>query len=95
MSLEELNVEQLLSDALRPVDPPGRFSDRLHETFSRISEAAATELSGWAEELEESELKSLRDPANWIRPVVAVAAGGVATGVLVLVGLRHRTRPKK
>lgn len=93
MNPGELNVEQLLADALRPVDPPQRFSDRIHRTFSAISEAAATELSGWADELEASELESLRDPRNWVRPVVAIAAGGVATGALVLVGLRRRTRP--
>lgn len=95
MSSDGLSVEELLADALRPVDPPRRFTDRLHDTFSAISEAAATELSGWAEELEESELRSLRDPRNWIRPVAAVTAGGVATGALVLVGLRRRTRLKK
>lgn len=95
MTPDELKVEQLLTDALRPVDPPRRASDRLHQTFSAISEAAATELSGWAEELEESELRSLRDPRNWVRPVVAIAAGGIATGAVVLVGLRRRTGPRK
>lgn len=95
MSSEPLDVERLLADALRPVEPPRRFSDRIHQTFSAISEAAASELTGWAEELEESELESLRDPRNWIRPVAAIAAGGVATGALVLVGLRRRTRSGK
>lgn len=95
MSPDELNVEQLLADALKPVDPPRRVSDRLHHTFSAITEAAATELSGWAEELEESELRSLRDPRNWVRPVVAIAAGGIATGAVVLVGLRRRTGSEK
>ncbi len=95
MSSELPDLEELLTDALRPVEPPGRFSDRIHHTFSAISEAAASELTGWAEELEESELKSLRDPRNWIRPVAAIAAGGVATGALVLVGIRRRAHPKK
>lgn len=95
MTPDQLEIERLLADALRPVDPPERFSDRLRHTFGAISEAAATELSGWAEELEESELRSLRDPRNWVRPVVAVAAGGLATGALVLVGLRRRTRAEK
>ena len=44
----------------------------------------------WAEELSESELRALRDPRNWVRPVVAVGAGGVATGALVLLELRRR-----
>lgn len=95
MSSGPVDVEKLLADALRPVDPPRRFSDRIQQTFTVISEAAATELTGWAEELEESELQSLRDPRNWIRPVAAIAAGGIATGALVLVGLRRRTRPGK
>lgn len=95
MTPDELKVEELLADALRPIDPPRRASDRLHRTFSAISEAAATELSGWAEELEESELRSLRDPRNWVRPVVAIAAGGIATGAVVLVGLRRRTGSEK
>ncbi len=43
-------------------------------------------------ELTESELESLRDPRNWIRPVTALAAGGVATGALILVGFRRRSR---
>lgn len=95
MSDDSFRVEELLADALKPVDPPRRLSDQLHDTFSAISEAAATELSGWADELSESELESLRDPRNWIRPVAAVAAGGVATGALILVGFRRRARLKK
>ncbi len=63
------------SDALKPVDPPQRMSDRLHDTFSAITDAAVSDLSEWAEELTESELESLRDPRNWIRPVGALAAG--------------------
>lgn len=92
--MDELRLEVLLSDALRPVDPPQRLSDRLHDTLSAITEAAASELSGWADELTESEMESLRDPRNWVRPVVAVAAGGLATGALVLVGFRRRSRQR-
>ena len=86
------DVEALLSDALRPIDPPERLSGRIEETFSAITQAAAEELSDWAEELSESELRALRDPRNWVRPVVAVGAGGVATGALVLLELRRRGR---
>ena len=92
MNMDELRIESLLADALKPVDPPQRMSDRLHDTFSAISDAAASDLSDWAEELTESELESLRDPCNWIRPVTALAAGGVATGALILVGFRRRSR---
>jgi hypothetical protein len=86
------DVEALLSDALRPIDPPERLSARVEDTLSAVTQAAAEELSDWAEELSESELRALRDPRNWVRPVVAVGAGGVATGALVLLELRRRSR---
>jgi hypothetical protein len=86
------DVEGLLSDALRPIEPPERLSGRVEDTLSAITQAAAEELSGWAEELSEGELRALRDPRNWVRPVVAVGAGSVATGALVLLELRRRGR---
>ena len=86
------DVERLLADALRPIDPPQRLSGRVEDTLSAVTQAAAEELSDWAEELSESELRALRDPRNWVRPVVAVGAGGVATGALVLLELRRRGR---
>ena len=84
------DVENLLSDALRPIDPPERLSGRIEDTFTALSAAAASELSDWAEELSDAELSALRDPRNWVRPVVAVGVGGVATGALVLFELRRR-----
>jgi hypothetical protein len=86
------DVEALLSDALRPIEPPERLSARLEDTLSAITQAAAEELSDWAEELSEEELRALRDPRNWVRPVVAVGAGSVATGALVLLEMRRRSR---
>ena len=82
--------ERLLGDALRPVEPPGTLTGRLEETFTAVSQAAADELSAWVDELEESELASLREPRNWVRPVVAGVAGGVATGALVVFEVRRR-----
>jgi hypothetical protein len=84
------DVEQLLSDALRPIEPPERFPGRVEDTLAAVTQAAAEELSDWAEELSESELRALRDPRNWVRPVVAVGAGSIATGALVLFELRRR-----
>jgi hypothetical protein len=84
------DVEALLRTALRPIEPPEKLSGRVEETLSAVTEAAAEELSAWAEELSDSELRSLRDPRNWVRPAAAIAAGGVAAGGLVLVELRHR-----
>ena len=60
------------------------------QSQSAVTQAAAEELSDWAEELSESELRALRDPRNWVRPVVAVGAGSLATGALVLIELRRR-----
>jgi hypothetical protein len=86
------DVERLLGDALRPIEPPERLSGRLEDTLSAVTQAAAEELSDWAEELSESELRALRDPRNWVRPVVAVGAGSVATGALLLLEARRRGR---
>jgi hypothetical protein len=85
-------VEQLLADALRPIEPPERLFGRVEDTLSAVTQAAADELSDWAEELSEGELRALRDPRNWVRPVVAVSAGTVATGALVLLEMRRRGR---
>jgi len=86
------DLEALLSGALRPIDPPEKLSGRVEETLSRVTEAAATELSEWADELSDSELASLRDPRNWVRPVAAAAAGGVAGTALVVLEMRRRRR---
>ena len=91
-SAGELNLEGLLRDALRPVDPPEDLSSRLETTLSSIAQQAAAELSSWADELSEGELDALRDPRNWVRPVAAVAVGSVAAGALVVVGMRRRRR---
>jgi len=88
------DVEQLLSDALRPIEPPERLSARFEDAMAAITQAAAEELSDWAEELSEGELSALRDPRNWVRPVVAVGAGGLATGALVLIEMRRRSRQR-
>jgi hypothetical protein len=86
------DVENLLSDALRPIEPPERLSGRLEDTLSAVTQAAAEELSDWAEELSESELRALRDPRNWVRPVVAVGAGGAAAGALLVLEARRRSQ---
>lgn len=88
------DVEALLSDALRPIEPPERLSGRFEDTLAAITQAAADELSNWADELSEEELRALRDPRNWVRPVVAVGAGGLATGALVLIEMRRRSRQR-
>ena len=91
---DEHAVERLLADALRPIEPPERLSGRLEETFSASADAAASELSDVADVLSEGEREALRDPRNWVRPAVAVTAGGVATGALVLLEMRRRSRQR-
>jgi hypothetical protein len=86
------DLEMLLADALRPIDPPDKLSTRVEETLSAVTEAAATELSEWADELSETELAALRDPRNWVRPVAAVAAGGVAGSALIVLEMRRRRK---
>jgi len=88
-----LRLEDLLSDALRPIEPPDDLVSRVESTLTTITEQAAAELSSWADELSEGEREALRDPRNWIRPVTAVAAGTLAGGALVVVGMRRRRRP--
>jgi hypothetical protein len=87
-----LELESLLADALRPIEPPERLSGRVETTLSRVTEAAASELSGWADELSEGELEALHDPRNWVRPVAAAAVGGVAGTALIALELRRRRR---
>ncbi len=87
------DVEALLKSALRPIEPPEDLPGRMEETLSAVTEAAAEELSAWAEELTDSELASLRDPRNWVRPAAAIASGTVAGGALVVLGMRRRRKP--
>ena len=75
-------VEALLRSALRPIEPPEKLSGRVEETLSAVTEAAAEELSAWAEELSDSELAALRDPRG-----NAARAGG--SGHLGARGLRQ------
>jgi H+/Cl- antiporter ClcA len=89
---EGIDLEQLLADALRPIEPPEQLGGRVETTLAKLTEAAASELSWWADELSGTELQALRDPRNWVRPVAAAAVGGVAGTALVLIEVRRRRR---
>jgi len=89
---ESEDLERLLADALRPIEPPEQLGGRVEQTLSKLTGAAANELSWWADELSETELQALRDPRNWVRPVAAAAVGGVAGTALVLIEVRRRRR---
>src|SRR5919204_4437357 len=87
-----MHLESLLSDSLRPIEPPESLAGRVEATLSAITEQAAAALGEWADELSEGELEALRDPRNWVRPVAAIAVGSAAAGALVVVGMRRRRR---
>jgi hypothetical protein len=78
-----LNVEALLREALTPVEPPVRLAEQLESTLTVLTEAAQEELDGW-------ELVAMRDPRNWVRPVVAASV--TLTAGTALVALRVRAR---
>jgi hypothetical protein len=80
------DFEQMLRRALAPVDPPERLKARVESTLQEITDAAVDELEGW-------EIGAMRDPRNWVRPVVATAAGATAGTALVI--LRVRAQRKK
>lgn len=83
------NIENLLARALAPVDPPEDLAARLESTLSGLTDLAAEELEGW-------ELGAMRDPRNWVRPVVAAAVGTSAGAALVVLRVRqqHRRRAR-
>jgi hypothetical protein len=82
--------EGLLERALRPVEPPADLAARMETTLAGLTELAEDELEGW-------ELSAMRDPRNWVRPVVAVGVGTTAGAALVVLGVRrqHRRRAAK
>ena len=80
------DIEGLLRQAFRPVDPPESLATRLESTLQELTDLAAEELESW-------ELRSMRDPRNWVRPVGAVAVGTAAGAGLVI--LRVRTQHRK
>jgi len=89
----QMDLEALLADALRPIEPPESLAGRVEGTLTAIAEQAAAALGEWADEFSEDELDALRDPRNWVRPVAAIAVGGAAAGALVIVEARRRRKP--
>jgi hypothetical protein len=80
--------EDLLREALAPVDPPEDLQVRLETTLLNLTTAAQDELESW-------ELAAMRDPRNWVRPVAAVAVGGAAGTALVVLRVRSTHRRRK
>jgi H+/Cl- antiporter ClcA len=61
---------------------------RLETTLQELSNLAVEELESW-------ELSSMRDPRNWVRPVVAVAVGTAAGAGLVVLRVRSQHRKQR
>jgi hypothetical protein len=85
MSTPGADIETLLSRALQPVDPPDGLSSRLESTLVDLTEAAVVELESW-------ELRAMRDPRNWVRPVVAVVVTATAGTALVILRVRQKNK---
>jgi len=83
-----IDFEGLLRQALSPVDPPERLSERLESTLETLTETAFDELDSW-------EISAMRDPRNWVRPVVAGAVATTAGAGLVVMRARARNRSRK
>ena len=79
------DIEVLLRQAFAPVDPPETLATRLESTLQELTELAAEELESW-------ELSSMRDPRNWVRPVVAGAVGATAGTALVILRVRQKNK---
>ena len=82
------DIEGLLRQAFAPVEPPESLATRLETTLQELTELAVEELESW-------ELSSMRDPRNWVRPVVAVAVGTAAGAGLVVLRVRSQHRKQK
>src|SRR5438094_2458130 len=81
------DFEELLREALTPIDPPADLTLRLESTLVNLTELAQDELEAW-------ELSAMRDPRNWARPAAAVVVGTTAGAALVLLRARQRRRSR-
>jgi hypothetical protein len=88
MSSGTTDFEALLREALTPVDPPESLSARMEVALVSLTELAQEELETW-------ELKTMRDPRNWVRPAAAVLIGAGAGTALVVLRVRTRHRARK
>jgi hypothetical protein len=82
------DIETMLKRALSPVEPPKELELRLEATLGSLVDMAAEELEAW-------ELRTMRDPRNWVRPVAAAAIGSTAAVGLVLVRTQRRRHKRR
>ena len=74
------DLEALLSDALRPIEPPESLAGRVESTLTAITEQAAAELSSWAEELSRGRARGAPRPTQLGAPGRRGRRGHVAGG---------------
>ena len=79
------DIEQLLRNALAPVEPSASLSERMDTRLTELTAAAFDELADW-------ELEAMRDPRNWGRTIAAVTIGGAAATALVLVRAQRKSK---
>ena len=82
------DIEILLRQAFRPVEPPASLAARLESTLQELTDLAAEELESW-------ELSAMKDPRNWVRPVAAAAIGTAAGAGLVVLRVRQQHRKQR
>jgi hypothetical protein len=88
VSADAAHFEELLREALSPVDPPADLAERLELTLVNLTEMAQEELDSW-------ELSAMRDPRNWVRPAAAAVVGATAGTALVVLRVRSRHRHRR
>ena len=79
------DIEQLLRNALAPVEPSATLSERMDTRLTELTAAAFDELADW-------ELEAMRDPRNWGRTIAAVTIGGAAATALVFVRAQRKSK---
>jgi hypothetical protein len=82
------DFEILLRRALAPVEPPPDLRERLEETLTNLTVLAAEELEGW-------EMRTMKDPRNWVRPAAAAAVGGAAGAALIVLRVRSQHQRRR
>ena len=82
------DFEGLLRQALQPIEPPADLEARLEATLGSLVDMAAEELEAW-------ELRAMRDPRNWVRPVAAAAVGSAAAVGLVVVRTQRKRHKRR
>ena len=88
MSSGPFDVEQLLRQALQPIEPPADFAVAMESRLAELTELAQGELEAW-------ELTAMKDPRNWVRPVAAGAVAATAGTALVLLRVRQSHRKRR